>query len=119
MALGNDRQGHPSSGWQNVEISQFNLPTLINMGKQTAYQREDHARIDSELLWPLETGRLIIKAFLPNSYAAAMRALQVIVKHGTPAASREIKALINPVGIGKPTPSFLSKVSQTLMCLSI
>ncbi|KAH9817742.1 hypothetical protein DFH28DRAFT_889483, partial [Melampsora americana] len=101
MALGEARQGHPSSGWQEHEVSHYNLPTVIQMGKQTGYKREDQARIDAEMLWPLELGRLIIKAFMPKSYDCALKALQVIVREGNCGAARKLKDLVNPVGIGK------------------
>ncbi|EGG04730.1 uncharacterized protein MELLADRAFT_108188 [Melampsora larici-populina 98AG31] len=103
MAFGEKRQGHPSSKWDEANVSHYNLPTIIQMGNEHAYKREDQARIDSELLWHLEMGRLIIKAFLPSSYSAARQALQVIVKHGTPAAAAAIKNLVNPLGIGRHT----------------
>ncbi|EGG07947.1 uncharacterized protein MELLADRAFT_105451 [Melampsora larici-populina 98AG31] len=103
LRLGANRQGHPLSGWDKADISHYNLPYIIQMGKEHAYKREDHARMDSELLWYLEMGRLIIKAFQPDSYSAAMRALRVIVTKGTPAAAREVKDLVNPVGIGRHT----------------
>ncbi|EGG08174.1 uncharacterized protein MELLADRAFT_105123 [Melampsora larici-populina 98AG31] len=103
MALGRNRQGHPSSGWQQDDISHYNLPTLIQMGKEHAYKREDHAQIDSELLWYHKLGQLVIKAFMLISYAFAVRALQVIVKKGNLGAAREIKELPNPLGIGRHT----------------
>ncbi|KAH9807756.1 hypothetical protein DFH28DRAFT_912895, partial [Melampsora americana] len=103
LALGSDRQGHPSSGWDQADVSHYNLPTLIQMGKEHAYKREDHERINSELLWYLEMGRLIIKSIQPQSYLTAMKAVRVIVQKGTPAASRELKDMTNPLGIGKHT----------------
>ncbi|EGF97247.1 uncharacterized protein MELLADRAFT_70117 [Melampsora larici-populina 98AG31] len=103
LQMGLDRQGHPSSGWEQAAVSEYNLPTIIQMGKEHAYKREDHARINSELLWYLELGRLVIKSIQPQSYSAAMAAVRVIVQKGTPAASRELKDMTNPLGIGRHT----------------
>ncbi|EGF97528.1 uncharacterized protein MELLADRAFT_114265 [Melampsora larici-populina 98AG31] len=101
MQLGLNRQGHPSSGWEHADVSHYNLPTIIQMGKDTAYKCEEHERTTSELLWYLEMGRLIIKSIQPHSYSAAMAAVRVIVQKGTPAASRELKNMTNPLGIGR------------------
>ncbi|KAH9823450.1 hypothetical protein DFH28DRAFT_881112 [Melampsora americana] len=101
MGLGKDRQGHPTSDWQAVDVSEFNLPTLVQMGQETASKREANARLDSELLWHNEMGRLIAHAFQPVSYASAMRALHVIKTRGPPGASAALADLVNPIGIGR------------------
>lgn len=70
------------------------------MGEEYAFKREKNHRIDSELVWHNEMARLVQKAFQPRSYAAAMESLQVIVSQGTPAASRALSTLVNPIGAG-------------------
>ncbi|EGG06444.1 uncharacterized protein MELLADRAFT_63427 [Melampsora larici-populina 98AG31] len=103
MAFGKARQGHPDSNWQQTKVTEFNLPTLIQMGQEHAYKRETNARVESELLWHHEQARLLIKAFQPASYDAALQSLRVIIRKGTPAASRVFTGLVHPIGIGRHT----------------
>ncbi|KAH9809218.1 hypothetical protein DFH28DRAFT_934398 [Melampsora americana] len=99
LELGLDCQGHPSSTWDQANVCHYNLPTIIQMGKDHTYKREDHKQINLELLWYLEMGQLVINSIQPHSYLAAMQAVCVIVQKGTPAVSWELKYMTNPLGI--------------------
>ncbi|KAH9816568.1 hypothetical protein DFH28DRAFT_1125340 [Melampsora americana] len=103
MGLGKARQGHPNSNWQDNNVGKFNLPTLIQMGEEHAYKRETNSRVESEVVWHNKQARLLVKAFQPASYAAAMKACSVIVKKGSPGVGQTLAALVNPLGIGRHT----------------
>lgn len=117
MELGTKRQGHPSSGWEDKEASEFNLPTSIQMGEEYAFKRDNNEAVVSEMTWYDELARILIKAFQPASYCAAMKAIRVIVQNGTPAVSRRLRGLVNPLGLGECGPllgAFLMVLSNIL-----
>lgn len=104
MAFGDLRQGHPTSAkvdWRAHKLTQSNLPHTIQMGQEFGFKRETNVTVIEEILWQEEMTRLIILAFLPNTYKIATDCMNLIGEHATGLVAKEVEEVTNPLIGGK------------------
>lgn len=91
------RQGHPDAEHTlpTESISADNLPTVIQMGDSTAFQRTHNARINPELHWFHKLSEAVMIAFQPETYAIAKKSILLLQTSATKIVRERIKLAAN------------------------
>lgn len=91
------RQGMPGTPGTDSKglLSEGSLAQVIQMGEEAVFKRIDNARVTSELLWQHEISRALNAAVLPETYAAAERAIDWIAAQSGPLLQERIKSMHN------------------------
>lgn len=95
--LGENRQGHPDCEptLRTENITQDNLPSVIQMGDTSGIERTLNARINPEHHWFHKLSQAVMLAFQPDTYQIAQKSLKVLETSASKIVCDRIKLSAN------------------------